>query len=495
MSRPPTDSALDADSIGLYGTDLEEPRQRELLTTGEIPVAVYGLGKMGLPLAAVYAETTGNVIGVDVDPTVVETIEHSESHVVGEPGLAELVAQQVEAGRLEATTDGPTAAERARIHVVIVPTLLDDANQPDLTTVEAVADDIAAGLTPGDLVIAESTLPPGTCRDVLGPHLASRSGLEPDEFGLAFCPERTSSGRAIRDIRGAYPKVVGGIDTESTRAASLVYDELSSNEVHPVSDATTAEAVKVFEGVYRDVNIALANELGRLADELEISTREAIETANDLPMCQLHDPGPGVGGHCIPFYPHFLLSRMDEPMALTRTAREVNDAMPSIVVDRLERELAAVGTELSEASVVVLGLTYRPGVEETRASPALGVLAGLRETGADVAGVDPLVDPADYGARAVDREDLPRESFDAAVLVTPHESFGGIAWADLEPMVVLDGRDALGDLAGDAVAERHRIYTLGGSSDGTAPQGRTDGERDGGADPAAVGRTDGGDDV
>ena len=460
-------------TVGLYDAGVDPERQRELLTDGEIPVAVYGLGKMGLPLAAVYAETTGNVTGVDVDPDVVETVNAGESHVVGEPGLDELVAEQVDAGRLEATTDGPEAAADARVHVIIVPTLLDDDDDPNLATVESVVDDIAAGLAPGDLVIAESTLPPTSCRDVIQPHLEQESGLDGDEFGLAFCPERTSSGRALRDIRGAYPKVVGGIDSESTRAAAVVYDELSDNEVHPVSDATTAEAVKVFEGVYRDVNIGLANELGRLADELGISVREAIETANDLPMCQLHDPGPGVGGHCIPYYPHFLLSQNQEPMELTRTARRINDEMPSVVVDRLERELSATSddpdidaaTDLGEASVVVLGVTYRPGVEETRASPAVDIIDELNAVGADVAAVDPLVDPAEYGARAVDIADLPASSFDAAVVVTPHAEFDAIPWADLEPMVVVDGRDAV-DLSGTS----HREYTLAGSADGGAPR-------------------------
>ncbi|MGQ3414266.1 nucleotide sugar dehydrogenase [Natrinema sp. LN54] len=495
MAESPTDGE------GLYGSSQSPGRQRDRVTSGDVPVAVYGLGKMGLPLAAVYAETTGNVTGVDVDPTVVETITDGESHVVGEPGLDDLVAEQVDTGRLTATTDGSAAADAARIHVIIVPTLLDDENEPNLATVESVADDIAAGLEPGDLVIAESTLPPGTCRDVLRPHLASESGLEPDEFGLAFCPERTSSGTALRDIRGQYPKVVGGVDDESTRAAAIVYDELSDNDVHPVSDATTAESVKVFEGIYRDVNIGLANELGRLADELDISVREAIDTANDLPMCQLHDPGPGVGGHCIPYYPHFLLGRTDEPMAVTETARRVNDEMPAVVVDRLERELAATGTDLADASVVVLGITYRPGVEETRASPALGIIDGLRERGADVAGVDPLVDPADYGARAVGIDEIADEGFDAAVVVTPHADFDRIDWPALEPMVVLDGRDAV-----DLSATAHREYDLGGSSDGRPPRGSP--AREGGAgstetneraaaadgEPAAH-RTDGGNDV
>ncbi|WP_226007284.1 nucleotide sugar dehydrogenase [Natrinema salinisoli] len=497
-----TDGSDETDEIdsraasGLYGSSRSERRQRDRLTNGELPVAVYGLGKMGLPLAAVYAETTGNAIGVDVDPAVVDAVADGESHVVGEPGLDELVAEQVDAGRLTATTDGTEAAETARIHVIIVPTLLDDDDQPDLSTVESVVDDIAAGLAPGDLVIAESTLPPGTCRDVLEPHLAAESDLSPDEFGLAFCPERTSSGTALRDIRGRYPKVVGGVDDESTRAAAIVYGELSDNDVHAVSDATTAEAVKVFEGIYRDVNIGLANELGRLADELGISVREAIDTANDLPMCQLHDPGPGVGGHCIPYYPHFLLDRTDEPMHVTRTARRVNDEMPSVVVERLERELERVDTDLADASVVVLGITYRPGVEETRASPAIDVIDALHERGAAVAGVDPLVDPADYGARPVATDDLTEEAFDAAVIVTPHEAFDRIDWDALEPTVVVDGRDAV-DLSETA----HREYAFAGSSDGRPPRReRTPvSETETGSTPAdgepTPRRTDGGNDV
>ncbi|MDJ1434549.1 nucleotide sugar dehydrogenase [Halostagnicola sp. A-GB9-2] len=458
--------------FGLYESTASESSQRESLTSGDVPVAVYGLGKMGLPLATVYAETTSNVTGVDVDPDVVDTVSGGNCHIRGEPGLAADLRAAVDTGALEATTDGTRAASRARIHVIIVPTLLDDANEPNLTTVESVADDIAAGLQPGDLVIAESTLPPGTCKSVLRPHLSERSGLDPDAFGLAFCPERTSSGTALRDIRGQYPKVVGGVDKESTRAAALVYDELSSNDVHPVSDATTAEAVKVFEGIYRDVNIGLANELARACESFGISVREAIETANDLPMCQLHDPGPGVGGHCIPFYPHFLLSRSETEMPLTRTARRVNDSMPGVTVARLERELEADDVTLSDASVAVLGITYRPGVEETRASPALGVIDELTERGSAVYGVDPLVDPSEFGAKPLEVDDLVDRDLDAVVLVTPHEEFDQIDWTHLESLVVFDGRDAL-DLESEPF-EHHRGYTLGGPTKGSSKgNGRT----------------------
>ncbi|UTF55015.1 nucleotide sugar dehydrogenase [Natronosalvus rutilus] len=463
-------------TTALYGGPDDEPARRRALTNGSVPVAVYGLGKMGLPLAAVFAEGTGAVTGVDIDPAVVESVNGGRSHVGGEPGLDDLVAEQVSRGRLRATTDGAAAASEARVHVIIVPTLITDDDEPDLSTIEAVLEDVASGLEPGDLVIAESTLPPGTCRDVIAPHLAERSGLESGSFGVAFCPERTASGTALRDIRGQYPKVVGGVDEASGRAAALVYDELSANAVHLVSDATTAEAVKVFEGVYRDVNIALANQLAGTADDLGISVREAIETANHIPMCHLHDPGPGVGGHCIPYYPHFLLAQTEAPLSMVELGREVNREMPARTVSMLEAALNDSGTDESErdshgeepagsledATVLVFGFTYRPGVEETRASPAIGVVESLRERGAEVWGCDPLVNPADFGARSIDVEDLVSgPTFDAAILVTPQDAFERIPWADLEPMVVLDGRDVLSLSNTD-----HRVVTLGGARDG-----------------------------
>ena len=489
----------------LYDSPADEASQRRALTDGQLPVAVYGLGKMGLPLAAVYAEVTGAVTGVDVDPAVVASVTAGESHVSGEPGLSSLIADVVETGRLEATTDGEAAAVAARVHVVIVPTLItDDARpEPDLSVVEAVLDAIAAGLAPGDLVIAESTLPPGTCRDVIRPHLAAASGLEPDAFGVAFCPERTASGTALRDIRGQYPKVVGGVDDESGRAAALVYDTLTDGAVHLVSDATTAESVKVFEGVYRDVNIALSNQLAGTAVDLDISVREVIETANHIPMCHLHDPGPGVGGHCIPYYPHFLLSQTETPLSLGELGRTVNREMPARTVAMLEGALASDGIDLEGANVLVLGFTYRPGVEEVRSSPAIDVVAQLQERGATPWGCDPLVDPGEYGAQPVAVDDLGATGrsdattgtkqataehdpeaghppFDAAILVTPQDAFDRIPWTALEPMVVLDGRDVL-DLSGTD----HRVVTIGGARKGRplVIQGR-DGDGDGGSEQA-----------
>jgi UDP-N-acetyl-D-mannosaminuronic acid dehydrogenase len=434
----------------LYGTTADREEQVAALTRGDVPVAVHGLGKMGLPLAAVYADVTKRVVGVDTDPEVVQTVNDGENHITGEPGLDDLVAETVRSERLRATTDAERAAETASLHVVIVPTLVDDDDSPDLSVVTEVARNVATGLDPGDVVLAESTLPPTTCRDVLYPLLERESGLSREEFGLAFCPERTSSGRALEDIRGAYPKIVGGVDDESTRVATLVYDQITENEVVPVSDATTAEAVKVFEGVYRDVNIALANELGRHAGSLGVDVVEAIEAANTQPFCDIHTPGAGVGGHCIPYYPHFLIQPFDEDTRLLETAREVNEAMPSYTAELAMDALREQGVHPPDASVLVLGLTYRPGVAEIRATPSLPVIERLAIAGADVVAHDPILDDyeafEDAGA-TITPAVAPDDEFDAVVLVTPQESFDrldlpSLAPAD-RPLVVVDGRQAL----------------------------------------------------
>ncbi|MFD1647767.1 nucleotide sugar dehydrogenase [Haloarchaeobius litoreus] len=424
---------------------------------GEYPVAVYGLGKMGLPLAAVFAEETGNVVGVDIDEGVVAGIEAGESHVAGEPGLDDLVSKTVERGALRATTDGERAAESARIHVVMVPTLVTDG-EPELGALDAAIEDIAAGLDPGDAVFVECTVPPRTCVDRVQPALVSESGLDPDEFGLAFCPERTMSGRAIEDIRGSYPKVVGGVDPASTELARRVYREVNDAGVHTVRDATTAEAVKVFEGLYRDVNIALANELAQFADAFGIDVTEAIETANTQPFCDIHTPGAGVGGHCIPYYPHFVMGEFEPDAPLLRTARAVNDRMPVFVAERLLDELRAVGTTPADATVAVLGLTYRPGVAEVRATPAKPLADRLADAGVTVLGVDPLVDYVPgFDHEVLDPYELYDRELDGAVLVTDHDVFSELDWGAFDRLAVVDGRQAL-----DLAETDHSVYTVGG---------------------------------
>lgn len=445
----------------LYNCNQSTADQRDALLSGELPVAVYGLGKMGLPLAAVFADVTGNVVGADIDPAVVDRINDGDCHVKREPRLDKLVAEQVADGALRATTDPVEAAAEASIHIVIVPTPITDEKEPDLSILDSAIEAIGEGLAPGDTVCIECTVPPRTTADRVVPILQEQSGLDDGTFGVAFCPERTSSGRALTDIRGAYPKVVGGIDAGSQRVAELLYEEINDEGVIPVSDSTTAECVKVFEGLYRDVNIALANELATFTDEFGVDVREAIDVANSQPFCDIHDPGPGVGGHCIPFYPYFVISPFETNAPVLETAREVNDSMPSYTVGKLREEFEAEGLAMAEASVLVLGLTYRPGVEEIRASPSLAISEELSAVGADVYGVDPLLDDVSpFELEGVELSDVYEYKFDGVVLVTPHEDFEAIEWGDVGRdggSVVIDGRDTL-----ELNETRHRVYTIGG---------------------------------
>ena len=444
-----------------------------LLREAKIPIAVYGLGKIGLPLASVLADETGNVIGADIDENVVETVNAGEvPDRVQEPDLPELVSRTVGYGELRATTDLRTAAREAAVHIVVVPTGLSEDGTADLAAVEAVIEEVATGLTPGDLVCVESTLPPGATEDAVLPTLVTDSGLEPDEFGVAFCPERTSSGRAIEDIRGAYPKVVGGVDEESERAATVMYEAINASGVIPVADATTAEAVKLFEGVYRDVNIALANELARFTDALGADVLDAIEAANTQPYCDIHRPGAGVGGHCIPYYPLFLTNGIDASAPLIRTARRVNDSMPAFMVDRLEEQLHATDRTLAGTTVLVCGVTYRAGVAETAETPAAPAIEELEARGAEVLVVDPMLDDeaaSQFGGTPVALSDLPDCGAEAAVGVTDHAEFETYDWDTVggaDPMVVVDGRgvDSLAD-------SRHAVYRVGR---GRLPSARAD---------------------
>lgn len=446
----------------LYGASADETTQREAFSQGKIPVAVYGLGKMGLPLASVFAETCGNVIGADIDPDVVATLQNGRCHIKREPGLDSLVADLVDSGSLQATTESRDAARDASVHVVIVPTPITGEKEPDLAILDTVIGDIATGLTEGDIVLIECTVPPQTTEKRVFERLLEESSLGRGDFGVAFCPERTSSGRALEDIRGAYPKIVGGVDEESTRAASVIYGAINSEGVLTVSDATTAEAVKLFEGLYRDLNIALANELAKFTYELGIDVREAIDTANTQPFCHIHDPGPGVGGHCIPYYPYFLIKPFETPSPLLSTAREVNDSMPSFTVSKVQEGLESQGIAIEDSKVVVLGLTYRPGVEETQASPSISITHELTDLGAEVYAIDPLLDTFDnFEAQPVDQKTLYNLGADALVLVTPHEEFETIRWEELDtdpngPSVFIDGRATLDGLDFDAWT-----YTIG----------------------------------
>jgi len=407
-------------------------------------VAVVGAGKMGLPLAAQFATHGWTVIAVDVNPAVVEAINAGRSHVGEEPGLAEMVATVHAEGRLRATLDAAAAAREADVVVLIVPVMLDADHRPDYRYMDPAVAAIAPGVHAGATVIFETTLPIGDTRTRFVPQLEAASGLVAGrDFHVAFSPERLFSGAVLANL-AAYPKLVGGTVPASTDRAAAFYASVLDAEVVAMSSSEAAEFSKLADTTYRDVNIALANEFARAADLHGIDVQEVIAAANSQPYSHIHQPGIGVGGHCIPVYPHLLLSRAPG-LSLVETARRVNDGQ----VDRALAILDPLTGGLAGSPVLVLGITYREGVKELAYSRALALIDALRTAGAWVSAYDPLLDDEEIRTLGADPWHWGDPGpFRAIVTQTADRAFNALeaAWfADLR--VVYDGRNSLRELA------------------------------------------------
>jgi nucleotide sugar dehydrogenase len=407
-------------------------------------VAVVGAGKMGLPLAAQYASHGWSVIAVDIQQAVVDGINAGLSHVGEEPGLAELVHDAHAAGRLRATTDGSEAAQDADVIVVIVPVMLNDEQEPDYRHMDAAVATIGSGLRAGSTVIFETTLPVGDTRTRLVPRLEAASALKADEdFFVAFSPERLYSGAALRNL-ATYPKLVGGIGPASGERAASFYASVLDAEVVLMSSAEAAEFSKLADTTYRDVNIALANEFARYAERVGVDIQEVIAAANSQPYSHIHQPGIGVGGHCIPVYPHFLLSRAPE-MELVELSRRINDGQVGLAIKAIQKALGG----LEGVSVLVLGLTYREGVKELAYSRALPLIERLSFHGAKVSAYDPLL-TADEVERCCGTPYVWGEggSFRAIVTQTADPLFRSLDFTSFPDLsVVYDGRNSLRDVS------------------------------------------------
>ena len=405
-------------------------------------IAVIGLGHIGLPLAVQYATRGHSVVGADINPHIVDAVNRGESPHLDEEALIEGVPRVWAAGNLRATTNTREAVQGAEAVVVIVPVVVDAARQIDFGQIDAATREIALGLQPGTLVLFETTLPVGTTRDRFGAMLAEGSGLELDDgFFLAFSPERVLVGRVFLDLR-RYPKIVGGTSEESGRRAVAFYQAVLDEgiEVRPVANAETAEMTKLAETTYRDVNIALANEYARYAARRGIDVLEVIGAANSQPYSFIHQPGVGVGGHCIPVYPHFLFNG-DPDLRLPPMARAINEEMAAWTVALAEERIGSLQGE----PVVVLGIAYRADVREDAFSSAFRLRDVLKSSGARVYGHDPYFTD----------EHLRRMGFEPYDLDAPAEArvailqAGHAAYRDLDPRAIpslelfVDGRNAL----------------------------------------------------
>jgi UDP-N-acetyl-D-glucosamine dehydrogenase len=405
-------------------------------------VAVVGLGHIGLPLAVQYASRGHDVLGVDIDRRIVDVLNGGASPHLDEETLIERVPQLVADGRLRATTwDGADLAG-IEVVVVIVPVVVDADREIDFAPIDAATRDIARRIGPATLVVYETTLPVGTTRTRFGPLLTEGSGLElDDQLFLAFSPERVLVGRVFVDL-ARYPKIVGGTSDESTRRAVEFYRSAlpEGTDVWAVANAETAEMTKLAETTYRDVNIAYANELAMVATRHGIDVTEVIGAANSQPYSHIHQPGVGVGGHCIPVYPHFLFN--DDPsLRIPPLAREINEAMGRFSVDLVEDRFGS----LDEEPVLVLGVAYRDDVREDAFSSAFRLRDELRAAGARIHAHDPYFD--DDHLRALGFEPWQFESatpMRVAILQAGHAVYREMDPAAIPGLeLIVDGRNAL----------------------------------------------------
>ena len=382
-------------------------------------LAVIGAGYVGVPLAATFAEADQRVLLIDVQPTLVEALNRGESHIEDVP--SDRWRPLVEGGLVRATTEYEELRDAEAI-LIALPTPLSDQREPDLSYIERAATSLAPVLQRGQTVILESTTWPGTTREVLLPLLEEGSGLKAGEdFHLAMSPERVDPGREDWTTKTT-PKVVGGVNAESTAAAAAVYRR-ALDKVHEVSTPDAAELTKLLENIYRAVNIALVNELAQLCDRMEIDVWEVVEAAATKPFgFASFKPGPGLGGHCIPIDPFYLTWKAREYDFSTRfieLAGEVNNNMPYFCRSLISQALNhGARKSVSGSKVLIVGVAYKPDIGDHRETPAEKLILLLRNAGADVSYHDPYV-PEFGGMRSMP---LQPEAYDCVAIVTNHST-------------------------------------------------------------------------
>ncbi len=411
-------------------------------------VAVVGIGRIGLPLAVTIASRGHRVTGCDINAALVEQVNRGENPLPDEAGLGELLRRTIAEGTFRATTD--TAGAAAHAHVILFAVRVDIApdGRADLQHLLAAIDTVAPTLQPGTLCIFDTTLPVGTTRRILVPRLEQGGRRLGHDLHVAFSPERLLMGRVIEDLT-RYPKVVGGVDPEGGRRAADFYRTTFGGEVLQLSSAEAAELSKLAEGAYRDLNIALANELAMVADVHGLDISEVIRAANSQPYSHIHVPGTGVGGHCIPVYPRFLMQG-EGPSALSALGRQVNDAMPGYAVRRLSSLLGG----LQGRRVVILGLTFRPDVAVTFHTNAVDLRRELEYLGAHVEGHDPLLSPEGIASLGFTVAPDPPHGYDAAIVHSFHRAYATLDWPQVAPLI-LDARNALDRTALEARGVRY----------------------------------------
>ena len=359
--------------------DLNQNQIENEVKNGNITICVIGAGKLGLPVALAFVRAGAKVIVVDVDQGLVDSINNGDNPYQFEPGVSDLLSKAIQQNKILASSNTMESVRNSDVVIILIPTCTNQFNELDTAPLESSLTSIGKSLESGHIIIIESTIPPGTTENYIKNKLEEVSGLKVNQdFGLSHSPERVMSGTILEDLCEKYPKIVSGMDERTLNSVASLYNIIAKRGVIKVSNVKTAEAIKVFEGIYRDVNIALANEFAKIAKKLNIDILEIRNAANSQPYSHIHLPGAGVGGHCIPVYPYFILNldefRDEKSPSLIRLGRNINEGMPLYTIGLIEEALNENGKKLSNSKITLLGLTFRGGVKETRNVPAFKII-------------------------------------------------------------------------------------------------------------------------
>ena len=410
-------------------------------------IAVIGLGRVGLLTAAMFASAGFRVIGTDINQEIVEMASSGKSHI-REPGLSKIIERVVKESKLKATKDTLRAITEADITITCVQTPLLKGKTPDLTYLEKACKSVAKALSKGKLVIIESTVPPGTMKDLVAPLLERESNLEcKTDFWLAYCPERMSPGKALDEFI-ENSRIIGGCDQESAEIARELFKTVKKGEIL-ITDFATAEVTKLAENTFRDVNIAFANELALICEELGVDVMDVIKLANTHPRVSIHKPGCGVGGPCLPKDPYLLLYQSKEKSLQLHTtiielSRRLNDNMPLHTVELVMDALKSRGKDIYGHKVAILGTAYKSEVSDSKNSPAEKIIEKLMGLGAEVITYDPYLSENFGAKKAVDLYEAVKEA-DCIIIATDHEQFREMNLSKIKELmrekpVIVDGR-------------------------------------------------------
>lgn len=371
------------------------------------------MGYIGLPTACMLANSGYEVLGVDIDEEIINKLNSGKLHIE-EPELEKIFSSAFKNNRLRVSLE----LERSDVFIIAVPTPLDHRNKADLSYVISAANKIKEKIKKGNLVILESTSPPGTTRNIVGKIIANGTGfIAGRDYYLAFCPERVLPGKIVYELENN-DRIVGGVDKKSSEAAESIYKTFVKGKIF-LTDLETSELVKLAENTYRDINIAFANELSLICKDYGIDIREVIKYANMHPRVKILNPGPGVGGHCIPIDPWFILEDTDRKDTLIEKCRKINNSMPFIISE----EIAEIVGKYRDPKVTIFGFSYKENVGDIRESPAITINNELMEKGIKVLIYDPLVVNTKYNLSGLEES---VKGSDLVLLFSGHSVFRDI---------------------------------------------------------------------